>query len=660
MKKNIYFFVMIAFGLMTKAQSPRMMLYEEFTGETCPPCASTNPGLNTLLLSATNATRVVAIKWQVPIPSAPSNTWSLYQTNKAEIDWRYRSTASGGYGYNPAVTYAPLGKIDGQSQAVFGATGGSVDHPANLTNAIITTACSYTSAFNVTMSRSAITSTSTSADVFVTIQATAPYTTSGNLVFRNVLVERLINFSVQPGTNGEKDFNDAARKSYPTLQNGTSLPSTWTVGQVVTFSMNCVFPSYIMSKSQIEFVGFVQNETTQKVEQTTRTDIQHLGFDASAVSPYVGFVCNSSNTLAPTVAVRNDGLGTITAMTITPYIDGLAKNVTTWTGSLTTGLSTFINLNAITSATISGQHTFSYNITALNSADNNLSNNGAKTNYYSVYNYQSNPIVEGFGGSAWPYTGWSVNNANGGSATWAFQSGVEAYNMGIGNCMKYGFFKNTVIGDKDELMLPPVDLTGIGTPTMSFDVAYILRTASSSDKLEVMASKDCGTTWTSVWSASGSNLATNQSPSANEYITPAVEDWSNYIINLPGFNQANVLVKFVTTNNNGNNLFLDNVNLSSSSIPDAIAKNKQNGLGVTVFPNPNAGIANVQVGSKINQTAKLIVMNALGQLVFEKQLTLTAGTNNTMIDLGSITDGIYTISIEGTQLRSTSKLVIAK
>lgn len=510
------------------------------------------------------------------------------------------------------------------------------------------------------MSRSAITSTSTSADVFVTIQATAPYTTSGNLVFRNVLVERLINFSVQPGTNGEKDFNDAARKSYPTLQNGTSLPSTWTVGQVVTFSMNCVFPSYIMSKSQIEFVGFVQNETTQKVEQTTRTDIQHLGFDASAVSPYVGFVCNSSNTLAPTVAVRNDGLGTITAMTITPYIDGLAKNVTTWTGSLTTGLSTFINLNAITSATISGQHTFSYNITALNSADNNLSNNGAKTNYYSVYNYQSNPIVEGFGGSAWPYTGWSVNNANGGSATWAFQSGVEAYNMGIGNCMKYGFFKNTVIGDKDELMLPPVDLTGIGTPTMSFDVAYILRTASSSDKLEVMASKDCGTTWTSVWSASGSNLATNQSPSANEYITPAVEDWSNYIINLPGFNQANVLVKFVTTNNNGNNLFLDNVNLSSSSIPDAIAKNKQNGLGVTVFPNPNAGIANVQVGSKINQTAKLIVMNALGQLVFEKQLTLTAGTNNTMIDLGSITDGIYTISIEGTQLRSTSKLVIAK
>ena len=660
MKRNIYLFILLAFGVNIFAQSPRMMLYEEFTGETCPPCASTNPGLNTLLLSATNATRVVSIKWQVPIPSAPSNTWSLYQTDKAEIDWRYRSTASGGYGYNPAVTYAPFGKIDGQSQAVFGATGGNVDHPANLSNAIITAACSYTSAFNVTMSRSAISGTSTSADVFVTIQATAPYTTTSNLVFRNVLVERVINFSVQPGTNGEKDFYDAARKSYPTLQNGTSLPTTWTVGQSMTFSMNCVFPSYIINNSQIEFVGFIQNEGTQKVEQTTRTDIQHLGFDASAVSPYVGFICNTSNTLAPTVAVRNDGIGAITAMTITPYVDGVAKNVTTWTGNLTTGLSTFIALNAINSATLSGQHTFSYNISALNSTDNNLSNNGASTSFYSVYNYQSNPIVEGFSAGAWPYAGWSVNNSNGGSATWSYQNGVEAYNIGVGNCMKYAFYKNTVIGDKDELMLPPVDLTGVGTPTMSFDLAYVLRTASSSDKLEVMASKNCGATWTSVWSASGSNLAVNQTPMANEYFTPAVDEWASYQITLPGFNQPNVLVKFVTTNNNGNNLYLDNINLSASSTPDGIGERGISGAALNVFPNPNTGLANVQLNSIKSGIAKLTMMNTIGQVVLEKQLNVLSGNNHFVLEMGNLPSGIYQLSIEGDQIKNNSKIVLNK
>src|SRR5947207_6199043 len=94
MKKNLFAGLMLA-GLFATAQSPRLSLFEEFTGETCPPCAATNPGLNSTLLSATNATKIVAIKWQVPIPSAPSNTWSLYKTNKAEIDWRYIAPSSG-------------------------------------------------------------------------------------------------------------------------------------------------------------------------------------------------------------------------------------------------------------------------------------------------------------------------------------------------------------------------------------------------------------------------------------------------------------------------------------------------------------------------------------------------------------------------------------
>src|SRR4029077_4732104 len=101
MKKYLSTFMMLVVGLSVSAQSPRVSLYEEFTGETCPPCAATNPGLNTKLLSVTNATRIVALKWQVPIPSAPSNTWSLYKTDMTEIDWRWKSAGSGGYGYLP-------------------------------------------------------------------------------------------------------------------------------------------------------------------------------------------------------------------------------------------------------------------------------------------------------------------------------------------------------------------------------------------------------------------------------------------------------------------------------------------------------------------------------------------------------------------------------
>ncbi len=80
MKKNLLVFGLFLLAISVSAQTPRLSLYEEFTGETCPPCAAVNPYLNSLLASPTNSPKVVAIKWQVPIPSASSKPWSLYQT----------------------------------------------------------------------------------------------------------------------------------------------------------------------------------------------------------------------------------------------------------------------------------------------------------------------------------------------------------------------------------------------------------------------------------------------------------------------------------------------------------------------------------------------------------------------------------------------------
>ena len=238
MKKTLLIMAVIA-GLQLMAQSPtpRLSLFEEFTGENCPPCAATNPALNALLAQPTNTAKVVAIKWQVPIPSAPSNTWSLYQTNKAEIDWRYKSTAAGGYGYmsqwtsttapTSGINAAPTGFFDGQHQWVFGA---SSDHPINVTNAVISAAQSQTAAFSVSMAR-AWDATYSSVNLTVNIVATANFSSvptpstnpTGTLVFRTVMVEKYIHFNTPPGTNGEKDFEDVAIRSFPTLSTGIAM-----------------------------------------------------------------------------------------------------------------------------------------------------------------------------------------------------------------------------------------------------------------------------------------------------------------------------------------------------------------------------------------------------------------------------------------------------
>lgn len=654
MKKHVFTLAIAFTALYTFAQSPRVSLYEEFTGETCPPCAATNPGLNTLLLSATNANRIVAIKWQVPIPSAPTKTWSLYQTNKTEIDWRWKS-GTGNYGYSPAINSAPSSKIDGREATAFGATSG---HPANLNNTIISKAVSQPSAFNIIITRDPITASSTAAVVNVTVQATMPYTTTSNLVFRTVLVERLIQFTVQPGTNGETKFEDVARKSYPTLQSGTTLPKTWTQGQVMTFSMNCVFPSYIHDNLEIEFVGFIQNDGTQRVEQTARTGMPKQTFDAVAASVNPAFLCTTGNTMAPTVPVKNDGQTDITALTITPYVDGVAKTPTQWTGTIKPGMSDFIALSPFTSASTSGLHNFSYDISGLNSTDNDPSNNMAAGSFYGVNSYQSAPVAEGFAASGWPYSDWLVTNADQGSASWSYATGIEAYNIGSGNCLKYNFFKNTVLNDKDELLLPPVDLTGVGTPVMTFDMAYVLKASNSSDKLEIMASDDCGAHWTTVWSAAGQTLAVQPTPDSNELSAPA--DWTTIQTNLPGFNKTGVLVKFVVTNKNGNNLFLDNINLASSSTPDGIAENSNNTLNMAMYPNPTTGVAVISINSTNTSNARVVVTNLIGQTVITRNSDLTVGHNNLQLDARDLPSGVYYVTVVSENHRATKKLVVAK
>lgn len=69
------------FSFASQGQSQRLMLFEEFTGENCPPCAIYNPGLNQLLDA--NAQKIVSIKYQTNIPFG---TPKLYDYNPSDVD----------------------------------------------------------------------------------------------------------------------------------------------------------------------------------------------------------------------------------------------------------------------------------------------------------------------------------------------------------------------------------------------------------------------------------------------------------------------------------------------------------------------------------------------------------------------------------------------
>jgi hypothetical protein len=105
-------------------------------------------------------------------------------------------------------------------------------------------------------------------------------------------------------------------------------------------------------------------------------------------------------------------------------------------------------------------------------------------------------------------------------------------------------------------------------------------------------------------------------------------------------------------------LFLDNINLAASSIPDGLNDYKGLNATVKVYPNPSNGVANVLVNTKSTQAATISVMNALGQLVYEKQIQLNGGNTATQIDLSALSGGIYTVLVNGTNLRAVSKITL--
>jgi hypothetical protein len=670
MKKNLLTLGLVIAGITAVAQTPRLSLFEEFTGENCPPCASTNPGLNANI--ASNSTKVVAIKWQVPIPSAPTNTWSLWKTNESEIKWRY-SPSPAGYGYMSAwtstdtptggINSAPQGKIDGGHLWAVPGGGAANNHAGYGTATLFNAASSFTSPFSITMNR-AWDPTFSSVTLTVNITASANYTSTGALVYRLVMIERHINFATAPGTNGEKDFEDVAVKSFPTTQAGTvttsmgtAMASAWTTGQNQTFTINCVLPSYIRDKSEVAFVGFIQDDGNKRVQQAALSNTVGLTNDAKAISANVGpVVC--STTLIPTITVKNHGTNAIAAFTVQPALDAVIGANIVWTGNLAPGASTTIPGNLLT--TTAGAHTYSYNITAVSGGENNLTNNKVTTSFICSPVYFAAPVVEPFTAATFPPTNWTLFNSNAGP-TWSRNGAVGAYGSNTG-ASKYDFYNNSVTGDADDLYLPPSNLTGTTSPVLSFDVAYAFYTAipnNENDKLEVKVSTNCGATWSTVFSQAGTALATIQTPVTAAFV-PNATQWKTVNVALSSYSNApQVLVKFVATSDYGNNMYVDNINLSQA-VTTSIKANTNNNVSFDVYPNPTRGETNVKIDAVVAGNANVIVMNTLGQIVYSKQVELTVGVNEFQIDANDFASGLYNVMVESNNGSLVKKLTVTK
>lgn len=620
-----------------------MSLYEEFTGENCGPCAATNPQLDPILEANSNNT--IVLKWQVAIPSAPSLPTSLYQQNKTEIDARdsYYSISS-----------APNGRQDGQSQTVFGSTS---DHPGYITAARLNASAAITSPFTIVMNR-AWNATFDAITVTGTITASNTYTTTGtNLKFRLVMAEKEVHYATAPGSNGETEFHHVARKSFPDLANGTPMSNTWAAAQTQTFSIVCNLPSYIWDKSEVEMVGFIQDDANKKVLQSALAAAAPLANDAAATSAALpAITCSTS--LMPQVVVKNNGSNAITSMTISPYVNGTANGAAiNWSGNLAVGASTTIAMNAITGLT-PGSKTFSVSIaSAVNGAtDYNLGNNATTTTFAVIGAYTANTTVESFSVASFPPTNWIVVNAGGGTDTW--QRVTSSGSQSTTQSARYPAYA-ALEGDSDDLILPPTSLTGFTAAKLNFDVASAPYSSTpEDDQLQVKVSTDCGATWTTVYDKMGGALNTVTVATTSSFI-PNATQWRAESVDLTAYaNKPNVLVKFTATSGYGNNIYVDQVNLTAGFT--SVKNIDENFKSVELFPNPATTETSVNVSLNNASEVTLTVVNNVGQIIYQTVSALQAGSNTLNIDTKAYAAGIYNVVVASENGSVVKKLSVIK
>ena len=93
--------------------------------------------------------------------------------------------------------------------------------------------------------------------------------------------------------------------------------------------------------------------------------------------------------------------------------------------------------------------------------------------------------------------------------------------------------------------------------------------------------------------------------------------WRNELVTLTGFNTSNVLIKMVTTNGNGNNLYIDNINLEQSS-PTALHSLESLSEVLTLGPNPSASQFKLSFQNESTAPIQVLIMDVAGKCVWNQ------------------------------------------
>ena len=234
---------------------------------------------------------------------------------------------------------------------------------------------------------------------------------------------------------------------------------------------------------------------------------------------------------------------------------------------------------------------------------------------------------------------WFVVNPDN-SITWEVNDSVASTGVITLNTSQY-----LRTGEQDWLVSPLLDFRNVEAAFLNFDLSYS-NASSRLDGLSVLVSTDCGESYPrSVFSRIGRNLATSD-PLADEPLP-----FDNITVDLQEFiGEENVRIAFVSNNDNGDPIYLDNIQLFITNT--FFVSSPQ-----PIFPNPTRnGRFNLLFDLESREIVSIAIYDAMGHILSEQVLPNTLNQTYTF-DLGEQRQGIYFVKVRGESFSFTRRVM---
>jgi PKD repeat protein len=272
----------------------------------------------------------------------------------------------------------------------------------------------------------------------------------------------------------------------------------------------------------------------------------------------------------------------------------------------------------------------------------------------------TNLLQEGFEDATAFNNNWIIKNVDNNESEWSLHNGG-------GNASAHSLMMDNFHGDKgdvDYFVTPSMDLSALSQVYLSFDYAGATSTSNLdliNDQLRIFSSTNCGEQWIQRAVFDGLSLI-NNGAWGSPFSADGNSTWTVASVTLPTIlTEPNVRFKFEFTGGYaGNNLFIDNINISQ--YPVGINSPVSEVTSLNIFPNPSNGdfllTYNLAKEGKVVISVIDLTGREVSRIAAEQQ---AAGNHEKSIqktELGNLSAGIYSVRLQSNGQSFVRKLVI--